>query len=90
MAGLIMRGAGDSVLAFALLHSVFNRSFNPNGIGATLLVGGGYQLGILIVLVLLTISVALHQRHKLGPSYRHHLDSEPAKRPRLGDRHEDR
>jgi len=35
------------------------------------------------------ISVALLQRHKLGPSYRHHLDSEPAKRPGLGDRHED-
>ena len=32
---------------------------------------------------------ALPQRHKLGPSYRHHLDSEPANRPRLGDRHED-
>jgi uncharacterized protein len=89
LAGLIMRGAGDSVLAFALLHSVFNRSFNPDGIGATFLNGGSYQLGILIVLVLLTISLALLQRHKLGPSYRHHLDSDPARPPRLGDHHKD-
>ena len=35
------------------------------------------------------ISVALLQRHKLGPTYPHPLDSEPAKRPGLGDRHED-
>ena len=81
LGGLVMRGARDSVLAFALLHSVFNRSANPDGIAATFLSGTGYQLGILIVLVLLTVALAGLQRHRLGSSYRHRLDSRPEHLP---------
>jgi uncharacterized protein len=74
LAALSMRGARDSVLAFALLHSVFNRSNNDNGIAATLLDGDAYRVGILIVLPVLTIAASLVLRHKLGPSYRRHLN----------------
>lgn len=74
LAALSMRGSRDSVLAFALLHSVFNRSNNDNGIAATLLDGDAYQVGILIVLPVLTIAASAVLRHELGPSYRRHLD----------------
>ena len=74
LAALSMRGARDSVLAFALLHSVFNRSNNDNGIAATLLDGDAYRVAIVIVLPVLTIAAALVLRHKLGPSYRRQLD----------------
>ena len=59
LGGLVMRGAGGSVLAFALLHSVFNRSNNPDGIVDAVLDGSTYQIGILIVLVLLTLILAV-------------------------------
>jgi membrane protease YdiL (CAAX protease family) len=74
LAALSMRGSRDSVLAFALLHSVFNRTNNHNGIVATLLNGDAHQVGILIVLPVLTIAASVVLRHKLGPSYRRHLD----------------
>lgn len=74
LAALSMRGARDSVLAFALLHSIFNRSNNSNGIAATLLDGDAYQVGIVIVLPVLTIAASLVLRHKLGPAYRRQLD----------------
>jgi membrane protease YdiL (CAAX protease family) len=74
LAALSMRGARDSVLAFALLHSTFNRSNNSNGNAATLLDGDAYQVGILIVLPMLTIAASVVLRRKLGPAYRHQLD----------------
>ena len=74
LAGLTMRGARDSVLAFALVHSVFNRTNNDNGIAATLLDGNAYKLGILIVILLLTAAVALLLRRKLGASYRRQME----------------
>jgi len=74
LAALSMRGARDSVLAFALLHSVFNRSNNDNGIAATLLDGDAYRVAIVTVLPVLTLAAALVLRHQLGPSYRRQLD----------------
>jgi membrane protease YdiL (CAAX protease family) len=71
LGGLVMRGAGGSVLAFALLHSVFNRSNNPNGIVAAVLDGSAYQIGILIVLVLLPVIVARLQRGLMAFVRRH-------------------
>jgi lipoprotein signal peptidase len=65
-----MRGARDSVLAFALLHSMFNRSNNPDGVAASVLSGQAYQVGILAVLVVLTITVALILRRRLGSGAR--------------------
>jgi len=74
LAGLTMRAARDSVLAFALVHTMFNRTNNPGGLADTVLDGTGYEVGFLIVLVLLTAMVGLILRGKLGPAYRGKLE----------------
>jgi membrane protease YdiL (CAAX protease family) len=75
--GLTLRAAGNSVLAVAVTHSVFNRTQNPNGIAAEVLTGQGYRLGVLAALLVLTGLVAVLARDRLGRSYRHHLDDAP-------------
>jgi hypothetical protein len=42
---------GDSLLLVALLHSVFNRTANQNGIAATLVDGNARMLALLIAVV---------------------------------------
>ena len=51
--GIVLRGSRDSLLAAGLMHSVFNRTNNDNGIAAALLNGELYRLGILITVVVL-------------------------------------
>ena len=72
--GLILRGSRDSLLAVALMHSIFNRTNNADGISARLLVGEGYQLGVVVALVVLTIVLAVVLRGRLGPATRRRLD----------------
>jgi membrane protease YdiL (CAAX protease family) len=74
LAGLTMRGARDSVLAFALVHSVFNRTNNPDGIPGTLLEGDGNGYGLVVVILVLTVAVGVVVRRRLGTSYRRRLD----------------
>lgn len=76
LAGLTMRGARDSVLAFALVHSTFNRTNNPGGIVDSLLDGSYYRVGVLLVLIVLTATVALLLRRRLRPSERLTLDGD--------------
>ena len=47
LVGIVLRGSRDSLLAAGLMHSVFNRTNNDNGIAAALLNGELYRLGIL-------------------------------------------
>jgi uncharacterized protein len=63
------RGTGDSLLLVGLLHSVFNRTNNENGIAATLLEGDGRQLAMLLAVVLLTVVTAVVIRSRLGRQY---------------------
>ncbi|HEX6758456.1 MAG TPA: type II CAAX endopeptidase family protein [Propionibacteriaceae bacterium] len=63
------RGTGDSLLLVGLLHSVFNRTNNENGIAATLLEGDARQLAMLIAVVLLTVVTAVVIRSRLGRQY---------------------
>jgi membrane protease YdiL (CAAX protease family) len=63
------RGTGDSVLLVALLHSVFNRTNNQNGIAATLLEGDARQLTMLIAVVVLTVATAVVIRSRLSRQY---------------------
>ena len=72
--GLILRGSRDSVLAVALMHSIFNRTNNADGISARLLAGDAYQLGVVVALVVLTILLALVLRGRLSPATRRQLD----------------
>ncbi|WP_146146108.1 type II CAAX endopeptidase family protein [Geodermatophilus tzadiensis] len=78
LAGLTMRGTRDSVLAFALVHTLFNRTNNPDGIPGTLLDGNGNGYGLVGVVLLLTVTVALIVRRRLGTAYRSRLDQQSA------------
>ena len=75
--GLILRGSRDSLLAVGLMHSIFNRTNNPDGISARLLAGDGYQLGVLIALLVLTAALAVALRRRLGRTSRLQLDGTP-------------
>jgi uncharacterized protein len=76
--GIVLRGSRDSVLAAGLMHSVFNRTNNDNGIAAALLNGELYRLGILIaVVVLIAVLALLAGRRRLTKAYRLELDASP-------------
>jgi CAAX protease family protein len=76
--GIVLRGSRDSLLAAGLMHSVFNRTNNDNGIAAALLNGQLYRLGILIAMVVLTTVLALLAgRRQLTKAYRLELDANP-------------
>jgi membrane protease YdiL (CAAX protease family) len=76
--GIVLRGSRDSLLAAGLMHSVFNRTNNDNGIAAALLNGQLYRLGILIAMVVLTTVLALLAgRRRLTKAYRLELDANP-------------
>jgi hypothetical protein len=80
LVGVILRGSRDSVLAAGLMHSVFNRTNNGNGISADLLDGELYRVAILIAVVVLPAALALAVgRDRLSRAYRLELDlnSEP-------------
>ena len=63
------RATGDSLLLVGLLHSVFNRTANENGVAATLLDGPARQLTLLIAVVVLTVVVAVVVRSRLSRQY---------------------
>ena len=73
--GLTLRATGDSLLAVALLHSIFNRTQNSNGIGASLLDGQGHRLGLLITLVVLSGLLAAVLGSRIRRAYRLRLDA---------------
>lgn len=60
------RATGDSLLLVALLHSVFNRTANQNGIAATLVDGDARMLALLIAVVGLTVVTATSVLPRLG------------------------
>jgi len=67
---------GGSLLAAGLMHSVFNRTDNDNGIAAALLNGQLYRLGTLIAVVVLIAMLALAAgRQRLTKAYRLELDA---------------
>jgi membrane protease YdiL (CAAX protease family) len=62
MLAVVLRGTGGSVLLVAVLHSVFNRSNNENGIAAGLLDGENRQLAVLVAALLVTAAGAVAAR----------------------------
>jgi membrane protease YdiL (CAAX protease family) len=75
MLAVFLRGTGDSVLLVALLHSVFNRTNNDNGIAASLLDGDERHLAMLIAVIALTAATGVLIRRRLGRAQRAALDS---------------
>ncbi len=78
MIGVVLRGAGDSILVVAVLHSMFNRSNNENGIVAGILAGDGRAGAILLAVIVLTAVTALVVRRRLSRAHRLDLDARPA------------
>jgi uncharacterized protein len=77
LVGVVLRGSRDSLLAAGLIHSVFNRTNNDNGIAAALLNGELYRVGILIAVVVLIAALALMAgRRRLSKAYRLELDGQ--------------
>lgn len=76
MLAVFLRGGRDSVLLVAVLHSVFNRTNNDNGVLAGLTANDGADgWAILVATVLVTAAAALVlRRRRLGRAYRHELD----------------
>jgi membrane protease YdiL (CAAX protease family) len=74
---VFLRGTRDSVLLVALLHSVFNRTNNDNGIAAGLLDGDARALAMPIAVIVLTAVTAVVIRRRLTRAYRAKLDAVP-------------
>ncbi len=81
MLAVVMRGAGDSILLVAVLHSMFNRTNNEDGIAAAILTGDGRATAIPLAVIVLTAATALVIRRRLSRAHRHELDARWADRP---------
>jgi membrane protease YdiL (CAAX protease family) len=76
MLAVFLRGGRDSVLLVAVLHSVFNRTNNDNGVLAGLTANAGAGgWAILVAAVTVTAAAALVLRRRLGRAYRRELDA---------------
>jgi membrane protease YdiL (CAAX protease family) len=71
------RATGDSLLLVALMHSVFNRTNNENGIAADMVNGELRQLTMVIAVVVLTVVIALVFRGRLSKAYAIELEQRP-------------
>ena len=73
--GMVLRGAGNSLLVVGLTHAMFNRSNNNDGIAADLLPSSdSRQLAALLATIVLIVVLGLVLRRKLSRSYRYQLD----------------
>ena len=73
--GMVLRGAGNSLLVVGLTHAMFNRSNNNDGIAADLLPSSdSRQLAALLATIVLTVVLGLVLRRKLSRSFRYQLD----------------
>ena len=70
MIGVFLRGTRDSLLAVALVHTLFNRSNNEEGVVASLVEGDGRKLAGLLAVLIMTAVVAIISRRRLSRSYR--------------------
>jgi membrane protease YdiL (CAAX protease family) len=73
--GLVLRGAGNSLLAVGMAHTVFNRSNNTDGIAAKLLTGGHRQVAALLATLILTITLGIVLRRRATRAERTRLDA---------------
>ena len=62
MIGVFLRGTRYSILAVAVLHTMFNRSNNDEGLVAGIVAGDGRKLAGLLAVVVLTAAIALVTR----------------------------
>jgi len=77
MLAVVLRSTRDSVLAVAVLHSVFNRTNNDNGIAAAQVDGEARAITMLVACVVVTLVVSVVFRRRLSRAYRAELDAVP-------------
>jgi uncharacterized protein len=75
MLAIVMRGARNSVLLVAVMHTMFNRTNNDNGIAASVLTGDARALALPLAVMALTAVTALVIRARLSRAYRFRLDA---------------
>ena len=68
MIGVFLRGTHGSILAVALLHTMFNRSNNDEGLVAALLEGDGRKLAGLVAVLIVTATIAYVSRRLNRPA----------------------
>jgi membrane protease YdiL (CAAX protease family) len=73
---VVLRATGDSLLLVGLMHAVFNRTNNENGIAAKLLEGDARQLTALVAVILLAVAIAVRLRPEMRRVHRLDLDRE--------------
>jgi membrane protease YdiL (CAAX protease family) len=67
MLGVFLLGTGGSILAVAVLHTLFNRSNNDEGLVAALVDGDGRKLAGLLAILILTAAAAMIARGRTNP-----------------------
>ncbi len=82
MLAVLRRATGGSLLLVALLHTVFNRTNNDNGIGAEFLDGEMRAISMLVAVVVVTVAVALVARRRLSRQYAVELELDGGTPPR--------
>ena len=70
MIGVVLRGTRESILAVAVLHTMFNRSNNDEGLVAGLTEGDARGLAGLLAVLVLTAAIAIISRRRLSRSVR--------------------
>ena len=75
MLGLALRGTRNSVLAVAVMHTMFNRSNNSDGVAAKLLDGTHRQIAALIATALVTVALGYFLRQRATRAERSRLDA---------------
>jgi uncharacterized protein len=76
MLAVVMRGARDSVLLVAVMHTMFNRTNNDNGIAASIVDGDARALALPLAAIVLTAVTGLVIRARLSRAYRLQLDAQ--------------
>ena len=64
MIGVVLRGTRESILAVAVLHTMFNRSNNDEGLVAGLTEGDARGLAGLLAALVLTAAIAIVSRRR--------------------------
>jgi membrane protease YdiL (CAAX protease family) len=75
--GVFLRRTRGSILAVALLHTVFNKSNNGDGIVAALVEGNARGSAALLATIVLTIAIAISARRRLSRASRMALGTSP-------------
>ena len=70
LVGCFLRGTQDSILAVALLHTVFNKSNNVDGVVAAVVEGNARGSAALLATIVLTGAVAIAARRRLSRAHR--------------------